>query len=1233
MSNNPNSVVVWGGGGNKPLTNSLKTLPKNSNPKTLSKNPKKIQESKTDSKTISKIGISIIASVLLSQNLAALPAGGKFIHGSGNISIKNGNIMNITGNNKNHVIAWGGGFNINNGETVNFNGSGKAFLNLDYSNKASKILGTLHGGGNNIYLVNPSGVLIGKGVNVNASKFVASTSSLNEALNQFVNEAKKNEQNVVNFSPVFTRGSLKGNVINMGTINASNIVLVGNEVRNLTSNGTEDVQGKYDNIGNLRIIGNKIFLDVEGVQNKKNIRLTGTNGIGQPNPQITVQMAMSTFRDNGHKDWITKDYSIDGVQSGGGTPYFYNIITIGATGGWNDFANAWNENKGQTRSIDEFKLISNLLNFSGKDFVSVGTAVNGGFNKIFNGNGYKMSNITLDNNDASNNGVTGNNGTITAGIFNKIGGGGTIKNLTIDRVTADITTNQAPTLHFGAFAGQINGGTIENVTLNNINIKGSIDYNRAYNTSGDNGYMGGFAGVINRGNIKNVSLNNIEQVFLFSNQTIGATLYVGGFAGRIANASNGSSTNINGVILNNIGKLRTDVLTGRGAKANTLIGGFTAELGSGNSINNAFLYYTANSVLMPAADSDGQLDGRHYVHTFYHAMNGGGGTLNNIKIHYSNNYTDKTYDKVKVGSLQSDVRFGYTAKGMIEGIREYGRDYLKGERNDNYYKGEVDFDGYTDRGGNFQNIVNGYNGVKVNGGNYSWVKQERISNTYPMNSSLNTSGDYTTLINTYLPQIIDDILEADYGVTIEDSNGTSTQATLNTIIKQLDSILNAIDKGEGEGSADGKITNFLNNILLTKDPKQIESIQQSINFLRAFYEGYNGKSGKESNAVTKTHADFFKNNANYTNATNKYKNAIKGGMNNLKTTINGKLADIKTLEDTLKNLADALNRAPELNNQGTALNQQVENYKNQIESLNNEIANLEKAIASLGGMIGQDKLQPMKKQLEAKKAERDQARTNGEYAIAQIQSLKTELAALKNNVDGYVATINGIREGFIRDLDIGNPQTIDVMGAGNDGSFIYRGVKTMAQNDITDNINVPSMNPDPDPITPPGGGGGTDPVDPTPDPNPDPITPPGGDGGDGTDPDPDPITPPEGGGGGTDPDPDPTDPTNPPGGGDGTDPTNPTNPSDPDNGGNNGGGDNGNNGGDNGDNSYEGDDTVNNNGGYDARLAYLNYKREVLELPAEEETSIEINEGREKGRLCIVSDNAKTNNPCMAITY
>ena len=72
-------ILLYGGGGeNKPLTNSLKTLRKNSTPKTLHKNAKKIQFSiKLDSKfkvhkksykTISKIGIAIISTVLLSKN-------------------------------------------------------------------------------------------------------------------------------------------------------------------------------------------------------------------------------------------------------------------------------------------------------------------------------------------------------------------------------------------------------------------------------------------------------------------------------------------------------------------------------------------------------------------------------------------------------------------------------------------------------------------------------------------------------------------------------------------------------------------------------------------------------------------------------------------------------------------------------------------------------------------------------------------------------------------------------------------------------------------------------------------------------------------------------------------------------------------------------------------------------------------------------------------------------------
>ena len=116
---------MGGGGANKPLINSLDTLNtlKNSNPKELAKNLNKIQdvnqldsnhlnelkdsrldliqleskiqdlknlnqlkESKNPNKiqmkssktTLSKISISIIASILLSQSLVALPSGGKF---------------------------------------------------------------------------------------------------------------------------------------------------------------------------------------------------------------------------------------------------------------------------------------------------------------------------------------------------------------------------------------------------------------------------------------------------------------------------------------------------------------------------------------------------------------------------------------------------------------------------------------------------------------------------------------------------------------------------------------------------------------------------------------------------------------------------------------------------------------------------------------------------------------------------------------------------------------------------------------------------------------------------------------------------------------------------------------------------------------------------------------------------------------------------------------------------
>ena len=139
--------------------------------------------------------------------------------------------MNITGNNTNHIIAWGGGFNIGKDAEVNFNtshGRQASFLNLDYTNKASQILGNLNGNGNNIYLVNPSGVLIGQNASINANKFVASNIIDDTTLNNFKN--KVNDTNAITtFSPVFQPN--KGNIVNLGTIKANNgITLIGDTI-------------------------------------------------------------------------------------------------------------------------------------------------------------------------------------------------------------------------------------------------------------------------------------------------------------------------------------------------------------------------------------------------------------------------------------------------------------------------------------------------------------------------------------------------------------------------------------------------------------------------------------------------------------------------------------------------------------------------------------------------------------------------------------------------------------------------------------------------------------------------------------------------------------------------------------------------------------------------------------------------------------------------------------------
>ncbi|EOV0696593.1 filamentous hemagglutinin N-terminal domain-containing protein [Campylobacter jejuni] len=218
-----------------------------------------------------KIILSIVVSSLLFSQSYALPSGGKFTHGtSGSINV-NGNTMNITGNKVNSVIQWGGGFNIAKGETVNF-GQGKTnqnYLNIAYGTKSSTIDGLLNATGNNVYLINPNGVVIGKSGTINANKFGVSTSSIDsKAMQEFADNAN----NPV-FSPVFKPNN-KGNVINMGNINANDVLIIGNEVYlNSSVNSEDKILNKIDS-DSIWLIGNTVQANIGTLDVKDSLKIT-----------------------------------------------------------------------------------------------------------------------------------------------------------------------------------------------------------------------------------------------------------------------------------------------------------------------------------------------------------------------------------------------------------------------------------------------------------------------------------------------------------------------------------------------------------------------------------------------------------------------------------------------------------------------------------------------------------------------------------------------------------------------------------------------------------------------------------------------------------------------------------------------------------------------------------------------------------------------------------------------
>ncbi|AJC86969.1 two-partner secretion domain-containing protein [Campylobacter sp. RM16704] len=520
--------------------------------------------------------LSGITVSLLFSPLMALPSGGKFTHGTtGTINI-NGNTMNINGHKVSSVIQWGGGFSINQGESVNFGGSNKNYLNIAHGTSKSTIAGLLNANGNNVFLINPNGVIITKTGTINANRFVASTSSMdNTTMQNFANMNNFNDG--LSFSPVFKPNKL-GNVVNMGNINANKVLLIGNKVLLQSSFNTKNKTFNQIKASNIHLVGNEIHADIATLKDINKLYITAKDKGSLYLNATGYYYNPSSF--SHFNNYESKAYN--GINHNNTNFSNMRYVGIGSDVDWWHFAKGWNENKAGFRtSASEYKLTNDIdfkgnkgQGVEGRDWqnyanyclstyncTSMIVGFSNAFNKTFDGQGYTLKNINIDITSLSNKPEY-------VGIFGSIYGA-TFKNINVDYMGGGIKANDVGDyFRVGGFVGWAYGGTHSNISLNNIgNISTSGGgYGRIY--------VGGFAGYVERETFSNISLNNIGDIS--SSGISSSSASAGGFAGG---AIRGTFSNIS---LNNIGNISS---SGSSASA----GGFAGSAGgtySNISLNN-----------------------------------------------------------------------------------------------------------------------------------------------------------------------------------------------------------------------------------------------------------------------------------------------------------------------------------------------------------------------------------------------------------------------------------------------------------------------------------------------------------------------------------------------------------------------------------------------------------------------------------------------------------------------
>ncbi len=123
--------------------------------------------------------IAIALACCFSLNAQANPIGAQVVNGTASFN-QSGNLLTVT-NTPNAIINWQS-FSIGSSETTRFiqQSASSSVLNRVLGADPSALLGTLTSNGR-VFLINPAGILVGQGANINVPGFVASTLNLSNA--------------------------------------------------------------------------------------------------------------------------------------------------------------------------------------------------------------------------------------------------------------------------------------------------------------------------------------------------------------------------------------------------------------------------------------------------------------------------------------------------------------------------------------------------------------------------------------------------------------------------------------------------------------------------------------------------------------------------------------------------------------------------------------------------------------------------------------------------------------------------------------------------------------------------------------------------------------------------------------------------------------------------------------------------------------------------------------------